>query len=150
MGPPARVSRRHSLQILFVAVALLSGLPRVVPPALAADAPPAQASLPPPDPVVSSDPDPKSESPRYRLDPIVVTPDRFPLALNRIPSDVTVITEERLQRERSFFLADALSSAPGIDVQRSGALGKLTDVRLRGADPRHTLVLFDGIPLNGP
>jgi outer membrane cobalamin receptor len=35
-------------------------------------------------------------------------------------------------------------------VQRSGNLGKLTNVRLRGADPRHTLVLFDGIPLNGP
>ncbi len=39
---------------------------------------------------------------------------------------------------------------PALDVQRSGGLGKLTDIRLRGADPRHTLVLFDGIPLNGP
>ena len=41
-------------------------------------------------------------------------------------------------------LADALRSVPGIDVQRAGRLGKITDVRLRGADPRHTLVLFDG------
>ena len=47
-------------------------------------------------------------------------------------------------------MAEALRDAPGIDVQRSGSTGKLTDIRLRGADPRHTLVLYDGIPLNGP
>lgn len=88
--------------------------------------------------------------PRYRLDPIVVTAERSPISLDRVPSDVTVIDGARLERERPLFMADALRSVPGIDVQRAGRLGKITDVRLRGAEPRHTLVLFDGIPLNGP
>ncbi|MEK7315902.1 MAG: TonB-dependent receptor [Candidatus Eisenbacteria bacterium] len=94
--------------------------------------------------------DSSDAEPRYRLEPIVVTAERMPLPLGRVSSDVTVLSGTRLDRERPLFLADALRSVPGIDVQRAGRLGKLTDVRLRGADPRHTLVLFDGIPLNGP
>lgn len=97
-----------------------------------------------------ADPDTLSVEPQYRLDPVVVTAERMPLPLKSIPSDVTVLGGGRLDRERPLLLADALRSVPSIDVQRAGRLGKITDVRLRGADPRHTLVLFDGIPLNGP
>ncbi len=91
-----------------------------------------------------------SLTPRYRLDPVVVTAERMPFPLGHVPSDVTVLDGARLERTRPFLAAEALRSVPGVDVQRAGRLGKLTDVRLRGADPRHTLVLFDGIPLNGP
>ncbi|HSQ59149.1 MAG TPA: TonB-dependent receptor [Acidobacteriota bacterium] len=94
--------------------------------------------------------DDSEETPRYRLEPVVVTAGRMPLPLDRVPSDLVVIGRERLERDRPMSAADALRSVPGIDVQRAGRLGKITDVRLRGADPRHTLVLFDGIPLNGP
>lgn len=100
----------------------------------------------------SGDPSPtdSTDAPRYRLDPVVVTGERAPLRLNRVPLDMTVVTRERLDTQRQYLLGDALREVPAIDVQRSGNLGKLTNVRLRGADPRHTLVLFDGIPLNGP
>lgn len=91
-----------------------------------------------------------TEFPRYYLDPVVVTGERLPLRLDRVPLDVTVVGRTRLDAERQFLLSDALREVPTIDVQRAGSLGKLTDVRVRGADPRHTLVLFDGIPLNGP
>jgi vitamin B12 transporter len=63
---------------------------------------------------------------------------------------VTILDRKRLETDRPLLLADALRQVPGLDVQRGGRLGKITDVRLRGADPRHTLILFDGIPLNGP
>jgi vitamin B12 transporter len=88
--------------------------------------------------------------PRYHLRPVVVTGERTPLPADRVPLDVTVIDEERLEAHRPLLLAEALRQVPAVDVQRSGSPGKLTDVRLRGADPRHTLVLFDGVPLNGP
>jgi len=91
-----------------------------------------------------------SSDPRYRLDPVVVTAERAPLPLARVPSDVTVVDGAAFERRGPLFLADALREVPGLDVQRAGGLGKITDVRLRGAEPRHTLVLFDGIPLNGP
>lgn len=94
--------------------------------------------------------DDSEETPRYSLQPVVVTAGRMPLPLDRVPSDLVVVGRGRLDRERPLSAADALRAVPGIDVQRAGRLGKITDVRLRGADPRHTLVLFDGIPLNGP
>jgi vitamin B12 transporter len=89
-------------------------------------------------------------APRYHLPPTVVTAERRPLSLDRVPSELTVIRRERIDRMQAPFLADELREVASVDVQRSGSFGKLTDVRLRGADPRHTLVLFDGIPLNGP
>lgn len=112
--------------------------------------------LTPPAPARAEDPAPsdssgtEAPSPRYRLDPTVVTAERLPVLLSKIPSDVVVIGRARLMLDQPFLIADALREVPGLDAQRSGNLGKLTDVRLRGADPRHTLVLFDGIPLNGP
>ena len=109
-----------------------------------------------PDSVVASEPSPSaaradgSVEPRYHLPPVVVTGERTPLPLDRVPLDVTVLDEARLEAHRPILLAEALRQVPSVDVQRSGSPGKLTDVRLRGADPRHTLVLFDGVPLNGP
>ena len=44
--------------------------------------------------------------------------------------------------------ADALRSLPGVSVSRSGGFGNLTQVRIRGAEGNHTLVLIDGIEAN--
>ena len=146
MGPLRRPSRRFVLGFLFCAVVVpitcvwSTGIARA-----ADEQPSAESARSKPAPTPA-----EPERPRYRLEPVVVTPDRLPIRLDRVPADVTVVTPQRLDLKRPLFLADALRDAPGVDVQRSGSTGKLTDVRLRGADPRHTLVLYDGIPLNGP
>ena len=105
-----------------------------------------------PSPASAQDPatDTTAVEPRYRLDPVVVTGERLPIPVDRVPLDITVLGTDRFETSRQYFLSETLREAPGIDVQRSGGLGKLTDIRLRGADPRHTLVLFDGVTLNGP
>ena len=137
MGPHASIFRHAFAGLLFFSLTFsITGV------ALPEDEVSPAPSAPPAEPA--------PERPRYRLEPVVVTADRFPIRLDRVPSDVTVITPERLEVRRPLALSDALRLVPGIDVQRAGTLGKLTDVRLRGADPRHTLVLYDGIPLNGP
>src|SRR5207302_5327772 len=41
-------------------------------------------------------------------------------------------------------------TSPGVSVQRSGGPGQAAFVSLRGASPDQTLVLLDGIPLQGP
>ena len=136
MGPHARL-RTRLVRIALASISLA---------VFAAHASPARAEdVAPPDSLTSG-----AAAPRYRLDPTVVTAERIPVLLSKVPSDVTVIGRARLALDQPFLLADALRDVPGLDAQRSGNLGKLTDVRLRGADPRHTLVLFDGIPLNGP
>ncbi len=147
MGPLTSLLRR------FILVASLT----VTPSLAAASEEPSAPSLPvapsaaPAPPAAPAPAPPEApEHPRYRLEPVVITPDRMPIPLDRVPADVTVIVPERLESRRPLMIADALRWVPGIDVERSGSVGKLTDVRLRGADPRHTLVLYEGIPLNGP
>lgn len=134
MGPLARrISRFAPIMILGIGLILVS-----------VECVRAEDAIPPD----STEAEPAA--PRYRLDPTVVTAERIPVLLSRVPSDVVVIDRARLTLDQPFLLSDALREVPGLDAQRAGNLGKLTDIRLRGADPRHTLVLFDGIPLNGP
>jgi vitamin B12 transporter len=60
----------------------------------------------------------------------------------------TVVTGEQLQQRQIRHAADALRSVPGVSVSRTGAFGGLTQVRIRGAEANHTLVLIDGIEIN--
>jgi vitamin B12 transporter len=138
MGPLAPLTRRI---LLALSLGILCSL--AVPA-------PAEPAAPGAEPPAGADSLSDESAPRYRLEPVIVTAERVPVPVGRVPADVGVLGRAQLGPERGFFVADALRQVPGIDVQRAGTLGKITDVRLRGADPRHTLVLFDGIPLNGP
>jgi vitamin B12 transporter len=68
--------------------------------------------------------------------------------LEKIGSAVTVITGEQLRAQQVRNAADALRSLPGVAVSRSGGAGNITQVRIRGAEGPHTLVLIDGIEAN--
>jgi vitamin B12 transporter len=65
-----------------------------------------------------------------------------------IGSAVTVVTGEELRRQQIRHAADALRSLPGLVVSRGGGYAALTQVRIRGAEANHTLVLIDGIVAN--
>lgn len=66
----------------------------------------------------------------------------------QLGTSVSVVTGEELRRQQVRHAADALRSLPGVSVNRTGSPAGLTAVRLRGADPNHTLVLIDGIEAN--
>ncbi|MCL4765985.1 MAG: TonB-dependent receptor [Hyphomicrobiaceae bacterium] len=66
----------------------------------------------------------------------------------RLGTSVTVVTGEDLQRQQVRHAADALRSLPGVSVSRTGSPAGLTQVRLRGAEANHTLVLIDGVEAN--
>jgi vitamin B12 transporter len=68
--------------------------------------------------------------------------------LEKIGSAVTVVTGEQLRAQQVRNAADALRSLPGVAVSRSGGAGNITQVRIRGAEGPHTLVLIDGIEAN--
>ena len=67
-----------------------------------------------------------------------------------VTASVTVIDADELAIRDAPFLADVLRAAPATGVSRSGALGGLTQVRIRGAEANHTLVLIDGIEASDP
>jgi vitamin B12 transporter len=63
---------------------------------------------------------------------------------------MTVVTREQLEQRQVPFVADILREVPGLAVNRSGGVGALTQIRLRGAEASQTLVLIDGVEANDP
>jgi vitamin B12 transporter len=82
--------------------------------------------------------------------PVVVTATRYPVDEATVGSSITVITEEDLRQQQSRFVSDILREVPGVAVNRSGTFGALTQVRIRGAEANHTLVIIDGVTVNDP
>ncbi len=68
----------------------------------------------------------------------------------KLGTAVSVITGEELQRRQIRHAADALRSMPGVHVSRTGGFAGETQVRMRGAEANHTLVLIDGMVANQP
>lgn len=69
----------------------------------------------------------------------------------KLGTAVTVITGEELQRRQIRHAADALRGMPGITIGRTGGgFSSKAQVRIRGAEANHTLVLIDGIEANDP
>ena len=80
---------------------------------------------------------------------IVVTGLR-PAQLSDVVGSVTVLGPGDLAIRDAGYLADHLRAVPGVSVSRSGAFGGLTQVRMRGAEANHTLVLIEGIEASDP
>lgn len=81
---------------------------------------------------------------------VVVSASRVPLPAREAGSAVSVIDEEALEERQVRIVSDVLRDVPGVAVNRSGTVGALTQVRIRGAEGNHTLVLIDGIEVNNP
>ncbi|MEP6343188.1 MAG: TonB-dependent receptor [Maricaulaceae bacterium] len=73
-----------------------------------------------------------------------------PVALDVTTSAASILTENDIQARGQAFLSDILRSLPGLAVSRSGAAGNLTQVRVRGSEANHVLVLIDGVEAGNP
>ena len=82
------------------------------------------------------------------LPEVVVSASRTPVASATVGSAVTVITAEQLEQRQTLTVSDILRDVPGVSVGRSGPRGTTTQLRIRGAEARHTLVLIDGVEAN--
>ncbi|NIJ08585.1 vitamin B12 transporter [Sphingomonas vulcanisoli] len=85
-------------------------------------------------------------------DTIVVTASRSGDAtpIDLIGSSVTVVNDQTMQDRQVRVVSDVLRDVPGLAVSRLGAVGSQTQVRIRGAEGNHTLVLIDGIKASDP
>ena len=90
----------------------------------------------------------QSASQTPELTNLVVTATRLPTSPDRVGSSVTVINAEELEDKQTTFVLDAIRRVPGLAVGRAGGFGNLSQVRMRGAEGNHTLVLIDGIEVN--
>lgn len=78
----------------------------------------------------------------------LVTASRTPSAPGQAGASVTVITRDDIERRNPVFLTDLLREVPGFSISRAGGAGKVTQLRVRGAEANQVLVLIDGIEAN--
>lgn len=83
-----------------------------------------------------------------QLKEIIVTAGRTPIEEGKTGRAVTVITGKQLEENQVRYLDDALRLVPGFSVSRSGSSGGMTNIRVRGAESNHLLVMVDGVELN--
>jgi len=86
----------------------------------------------------------------YALDDVLVTAALEPISARAVASSITVITREQIEQRQVRYLADLLRDVPGFAVSQAGGAGTQTQVRVRGAEANHLLVLIDGIRANDP
>ena len=84
------------------------------------------------------------------FDNIVVTGSRSPIAKGDLGSSMTVITRDEIELRQARYVTDLLRSVPGFAVSQVGTTGTQTQVRVRGAEANHVLVLIDGVRANDP
>ncbi|MBL8550895.1 MAG: TonB-dependent receptor [Hyphomonadaceae bacterium] len=83
---------------------------------------------------------------------IIVTATRAGAGLSRdtLGLSATAIGAESVETRQTRVISDLLRDVPGVAVSRAGAVGGLTQVRMRGAEGNHTLVLIDGMEAADP
>ena len=83
-------------------------------------------------------------------DTVVVTAGPAPLAEAKVGQAITLIPSALIEDQGYVYVSDALRQVPGAAVSRLGAPGGLTQVRMRGSEANHTLVLIDGVDISSP
>lgn len=95
-------------------------------------------------PVQSSQPVRGSES------VITVTANGLGTDVRNTGQSVTVIQRDEIENLQTADPVAALARVPGLSFSRSGGLGRLTSVNLRGANADQLLVLIDGVRVADP
>ena len=88
--------------------------------------------------------------PKKTLDPIVSTATKLDTPESRIGGTVTVITGADIVEKQYPTLEEALRNVPGVDIQRSGGLGKTVGIRIRGSGTQQIQVMVDGMRVKSP
>ena len=87
----------------------------------------------------------------YSPDTIVVTASRLgTIPVDQLGASVTVLDPQALDLRQTRQVSDILRDVPGVAVSRAGGVGGLTQIRLRGSEANHVLVLIDGIEVSDP
>lgn len=80
---------------------------------------------------------------------LVITAGRLAEAPETVGSSHTVITREEIEHRQAEHLYELLREVPGISISSTGS-GRLTGIRMRGAEDGQTAVMIDGVRVYDP
>ena len=83
----------------------------------------------------------------YELEQIVISGGNAPISSSDLATSHTIITREEIERGANKTITSILRSVPGLNVSSAG--GSTTQIRMRGGEGNHTLVLIDGVEATG-
>lgn len=89
-----------------------------------------------------------AESTADDIETLTVTGTRLPIELTKLPAAVSVLTESDIKASGALQLTELIRGLPGVSLSQSGSPGGLTEVRVRGSETNHLLVLIDGVIAN--
>ena len=89
-----------------------------------------------------------SSNMKAEIDETIVAASLFPVSIDDSANSINVIFAEDIENTPHLNLADLLRDLPGISVSQSGVLGSQIQVRVRGSEANHLLVLIDGVEVN--
>jgi vitamin B12 transporter len=79
---------------------------------------------------------------------VVLSASRVSIPEREVGGSVSIINRQEIEQSKATTLVDLLRGVPGVSISQSGAVGALTQVRLRGSEANHVLVLIDGVEVN--
>jgi len=82
------------------------------------------------------------------LPTIVVSPSRIEQPIHEVGASVTVLYADELMERGISFVSDAFREAPSLNLITQGPRGSKNQVRIRGNEANHVLVLMDGVRIN--
>lgn len=86
---------------------------------------------------------------KLSLDEVVITANKFGQKASQTGKVVNVISHEALQHQSGKTLGAILNEQAGITINgSSGSPGTNQTIYLRGADPKYTLIMIDGVPVS--
>src|SRR5215831_74564 len=90
------------------------------------------------------------EPPPRDLDPVVITATKLETRAEQLGATVTVIPGDDVPRYHYETVEDVLRTVPGVEIRRSGSIGKTSSISIRGANPNQVQILVDGVRVKSP
>lgn len=82
------------------------------------------------------------------IETITIAGTGAPISLGQIAGSVTIIDEVQIRDSGAIGITDLLRTVAGVNIGQTGPSGSLSEVRFRGSESNHIMVLVDGVAIN--
>ncbi|ODS32388.1 MAG: iron complex outermembrane recepter protein [Candidatus Scalindua rubra] len=84
------------------------------------------------------------------IEEIIVTATRTETPVSQLADSITIVSREQIEQQKATTIFEALRSVPGLSIRKSGSIGRITNVTIRGSGTDQVLVMIDGVQVNSP
>lgn len=82
------------------------------------------------------------------IETITIAGTGAPISVGQIAGSVTIIDEVQIRASGALGITDLLRTVAGVNIGQTGPSGSLSEVRFRGSESNHIMVLVDGVAIN--